>query len=118
MDGGSAALNWPVAESLSQLLSPQPDEQLGAEDVQLLADSLSSFHHEPFRQLCFRQSRCTLSTWRIDGRHVDGRTILARIDAGTSRGEPASTDRSGHDRGTVTPRASWVRIWVRIRQSC
>ena len=40
MDGGSAALAWLVAESLSQLLPPQPDEQLGAEDVQMLTDSL------------------------------------------------------------------------------
>ena len=44
--------------------------------------------------------------------------VLARIDAGNSRGEPAGTDRSGHDRGRVTPRSSWARIWVRIRQSC
>ena len=40
MDGGSAALVWLVAESLSQRLPLQPDEQLGAPDVQLLADSL------------------------------------------------------------------------------
>ena len=40
MDRGSAALAWLVAESLFQLLPLQPDEQLGAADVQLLADSL------------------------------------------------------------------------------
>ena len=40
MAGGSAVLAWLVARSLSQLLPPQTDEQLGAEDVQLLADSL------------------------------------------------------------------------------
>ena len=40
MVGGSAVLAWLVAESLFQLLPLQPDEQLGAADVQLLADSL------------------------------------------------------------------------------
>ena len=40
MDGRFAALAWLVAESLSQLLPLQPNEQLGAEDVQPLADSL------------------------------------------------------------------------------
>ena len=40
MDGGSAVLFWLVAESLYQLLPLQPDEQLGAEDIQLLADYL------------------------------------------------------------------------------
>ena len=29
---------------------------------------------------------------------------LARIDASDSRGDTARTDRSGHDRGRVTPR--------------
>ena len=44
--------------------------------------------------------------------------VLARIDAGSARGEPARTDRSGHGRGRVTTRASRARIWVRIRKSC
>ena len=44
--------------------------------------------------------------------------VLARIVAGNSRDEPASIDRSDHDRGRVTPRASWARIWLQIRQSC
>ena len=44
--------------------------------------------------------------------------VLARIDAGDSRGDTARTDRSGHNWGRVTPRASRARIWARIRQSC
>ena len=43
--------------------------------------------------------------------------VLARIDAGSSRGEPAKTARSGHDRGRVIPTASLARIWVWIHQS-
>ena len=43
---------------------------------------------------------------------------LAWINAGDSRGDTARTDRSGHDRGSLTPRAFRARIWVPIRQSC
>ena len=38
MDGGFATPVWLVAESLSQLLQVQPDKQLAAANIQLLAD--------------------------------------------------------------------------------
>ena len=108
MDGGSAALAWFVAESLFQLLLRQPDELLGAEYVQMLADSLRAYYNMSHSD-----------GFASEGAAVPCRNFaLARIDAGIPRGEPARTDRSGLDRGRVTTRASWARIWVRIYLSC
>ena len=151
IDGGSAVLAWLVAESLSQLLPLQPDEQLGAADVYLFIAFLCDIQYTigcyatASCELCGRSIKHVKTHVGTKTKHVllladslwahstmshpgsfasEGATVpcrnfvLARIDAGNSRGKPASTDRSGHDRGRVTPRTSWARIWVQIRQSC
>ena len=95
MDGGSGAQTWLVAESLPQLLLLQPDEQLRVGDVQVLGDS-------PWAHSAMNRS----DSLAAEGDAVLCRHFaLARISAGNSCGDPARTDRSGHDQDRVTPGA-------------
>ena len=74
---GSAAPVWLVAESLPQLLPLPPDEQLGAADVQLLANSLWAHSVMNHSDSLASEGDAVLC------RHF----ALARIDAGNSRGD-------------------------------
>ena len=72
VDSEFTAPAWLAAESLSQLLPLQPDEQLGTADVQLLADPLwahSALNHS---------GRMRKDTLYVLCRHF----ALARIGAG------------------------------------
>ena len=99
---------WLLAESLSQFLPLQPGKQLA---VTADRPPLISFRYGPFKQFSCRKSHCNYSVGILLWRGSVHMYLL--MWAG-----PAVTDRSGHNRGQVTPEADRPRVYEYIRQAC